>query len=505
MLLTFLIATLIIYVWRNRSVLGAHYFLLTLTLVEVWIIAQALEMSAVDLHTKIIWANIQYMPAMLTPLTYLYLTLQFTRRENWLHRRWLPFLLLLPAIAFNILAWTNDLHGLIRQNIHLELSGSFPTIGKTYGPLFLIFSAYNYSIIIYTLITLSNAFSEKMSLYRKQIAFLFVALLLPIISNLLQITGLNPFYVDITPPFFGVSALIIFWGIFRYRLFNIIPIARSIIIQEIRTGMIVLDNEGRILDINPAAVRILNLTSESLIGHWVETALSGTPELIDIYKEGKDTISEMTIENSESRFCYEISFTQIKNLYNDSIGQLLQIYDITERKIAEEIIQYAALHDDLTGLPNRNYFQVLFSQELALARMRREPLTVAFLDLDNFKTINDTYGHNAGDRVLCLVAERLKGVLRESDILSRIGGDEFAIISPHITNDENIKIIGNKILDIFGKSFNLFEVSLQIRASIGFSVFPRDGENIEILLKKADKAMYSIKSGIKNNYCIYKE
>ena len=462
-------------------------------------------MAALDLSTKIVWANIQYIPIMLTPLTYLYLTLQFTRHENWLQLRWLILLLLIAPVAINILLWTNDIHGLIRQNVYLDNSGLFPTVGKTYGPLFWAFAVYNYAINILTIIILANAFREKISIYRKQIILLFIALLLPVISNILHITGLNPFKVDTTPSVFGLSALIISWGIFRFRLFDIIPIARSIIIQEMKTGMIVLDDKGRFLDINPAARKMLNLTSKNLSGHSIETELQELPDLIRICREGKDAICEMVFKSNETNYYYEVSFTQIANSDNEFIGWLLQIYNITERKLAEEIIRHAALHDALTGLPNRNYFQILFSQELALAKMRRDVLTVAYLDLDDFKIINDTYGHDVGDRVLFEVAERLKGVLRKSDIVSRIGGDEYTIILPQVGDDEIIKMIGSKILEIFEKSIDLHETSLQIRASVGFSVFPRDGDDIDVLLKKADRAMYTVKGNIKNNYCIYKE
>jgi len=462
-------------------------------------------MAALDLPTKIAWANIQYIPIMLTPVTYFYLTLQFTRREKWLQLRWLPLFFLIVPIAMNILLWTNDIHGLIRQNVYLNNSGSFPTIGKTYGPLFWAFAVNNYAITIITMVFLANAFREKISLYRKQIVFLFIALLLPVISNILHITGLNPFNVDTTPAIFGVSALIISLGIFRFRLFDVIPIARSIIIQEMKTGMIVLDNEGRFLDINPAARKMLNLTAKHLSGHSIETELSDLPDLIRIYKEGKDAICEMAFENNGTHDCYEVSFTQITNSNKKFIGWLLQIYNITERKNAEEIIRHTAFHDALTGLPNRNYFQSLFSQELAHAKMRGDALTAAYLDLDDFKIINDTYGHDVGDRVLYEVAERLKGVLRQSDIIARIGGDEYAIVLPYVGSDEKIEVIGKKILKTFEKSIDLKDVSVQVKASIGFSVFPRDGDNAEILLKKADKAMYMVKGNIKNNYYLYKE
>ena len=147
----------------------------------------------------------------------------------------------------------------------------------------------------------------------------------------------------------------------------------------------------------------------------------------------------------------------------------------------------------------------MFTQELAHARIRRDCLTVAFLDLDNFKMINDTYGHEGGDQVLCRVADQLKTILRGSDIIARIGGDEFAILFPHIGNDEIIQLIGNKILNIFENTVDLNGSSMRVTASFGFSVYPRDGDDIDSLLHKADKAMYAVKANHKDNYLIYKE
>ena len=127
------------------------------------------------------------------------------------------------------------------------------------------------------------------------------------------------------------------------------------------------------------------------------------------------------------------------------------------------------------------------------------------MDLDDFKAVNDKYGHEVGDSVLCEVAQMLKGALRESDVISRIGGDEYAIILPNIGSKEKIDIIAKKILKAFERKVYLQSVDLQIKASIGFSIFPKDGDNIDVLLRKADQAMYIVKDTINENYCIYNE
>lgn len=499
--LSLLIISLIFFAFKNRVVIGAGHFLKTLILVEMWVAAQAMEMTALDLQTKLFWANLQYIPALLTPATFLCLTSQFTGRDKCMGR---GKLFLIPPAAMTILAFTNDSHGLIRQNVYLNVSGLWPTVSKTFGPMFWVFAAYNYILCAASIVFLVNAYREKFSIYRKQILFLLLSLVFPVISNVHHLLGRSPLNIDTTPMMFGFSAVIIYWGIFRYRLFDVVPVARSFIIQEMKTGMLVFESDGRILDVNPAALKMLGISDDHVIGKTVETELGHIPDLVRVCREGKETSYELVVEHNDTNSCYEVSLMRIKIARQEFVGWLMQIYNITERKIAEEIIQYAAYHDALTGLPNRNYFQVLFSQELAHARLRGDELTVAFLDLDNFKNINDTCGHDAGDRVLCEVSKRLKEILRESDIISRIGGDEFAIVFSHVGEDEKVRLIGNKILGAFEQEFNLGNRSARIRASIGFSVFPRDGEIMDDLLHKADQAMYQVKGGIKNSYSIYR-
>ena len=259
------------------------------------------------------------------------------------------------------------------------------------------------------------------------------------------------------------------------------------------------------MEINPAARDMLDINMQKPIGVKFYTLLEAFPQLIKLYEGRTNKTVEVSLENNGNKKYYEASLKQLKDPSKEPLGWILQIYNITGRKLKEEKIQGLASMDALTGLMNRGHFQKMFLEELAHAQISGSTFAIAYLDLDDFKLINDSYGHEAGDVFLRAVAQRLKKALRESDIIARYGGDEFAILFPSIGDNENIELIGKKIFKEFEKSVEYNNQFIQIKASIGFSVYPRDGSTLKTLMNKADKAMYLVKTNQKNGVCIYKE
>ena len=177
--------------------------------------------------------------------------------------------------------------------------------------------------------------------------------------------------------------------------------------------------------------------------------------------------------------------------------------DITERKQAEEQLYRLAHHDTLTGLPNRILFLDRLQQAKALATRYHHHVAVLFLDLDRFKIINDTLGHPVGDKLLQKVAQRIAGCVREVDTVARIGGDEFTIVLVNIDTIEDVKRVSHKILKSLSVPFTVDTYELFITTSIGITLFPSDGDNIDTLVKKADIAMYHAKGEGRNNFQFY--
>ena len=193
----------------------------------------------------------------------------------------------------------------------------------------------------------------------------------------------------------------------------------------------------------------------------------------------------------------------LEDRHGKIIGTMGISHNITDRKQAELRVQYMALHDALTGLPNRFLLEDRLAQAIALARRNQKSVAVLMLDLDRFKDVNDSFGHYLGDRLLEAVSKRLQASLRESDILARLGGDEFVIGVPMVADNRGIETIAQKVLSTLGEPFRIEGHELQVSASIGISVYPADGESFEALLQFADAAMYEAKKKRRGSFCFF--
>jgi PAS domain S-box-containing protein len=327
-------AALGVYAWRHRAVPGATPFAVLMSASVVWTLANGLEMAGTDLPTKLFWANVQYLCYVILPLAWLALTLQYTGRKEWLTRRNLALLSIEPLITV-ALVWINDLHGLMRRNIYLDTAGPFPVIGKTFGPWFWVHAAYTYVLILLTLYLFVAALRAS-PLYRRQTLVLLIGVLLPVIWNALYNLGLSPFpRYDVSPAVISLSGMVVAWGLFRYRLFDLMPVARATVIEGMADGVVVLDGQARIVDLNAAARRILGQMSQQAIGRPAAEVFSPWPAVIELCQDTAVTHSETVIESEATQQVYDLHSSPLTDGRGQVMGQVIVFHDITDRKLAQ--------------------------------------------------------------------------------------------------------------------------------------------------------------------------
>ena len=214
------------------------------------------------------------------------------------------------------------------------------------------------------------------------------------------------------------------------------------------------------------------------------------------------TVFNLTHDESASDMASKIvgSSSVIGGLEATLIWQM-----VTQLKDARDELQKIAHFDVVTGIPNRTLFFDSFENALALAKRHDQKLAVLFLDLDGFKSVNDTLGHVAGDTVLKEVAARLLKAIREVDVVARFGGDEFALLLNDVKNEKNVALVAGKIITALSEPFIIDGETCKIGASIGISIFPDDNVDMDSLISQADLAMYAAKNGGKNNYRFFEE
>ena len=290
------------------------------------------------------------------------------------------------------------------------------------------------------------------------------------------------------------------------------------IVQSINDGVIVTDLNGKVKSLNRSVKRILGYENvEKIENIFTEDKKEEVFKLLQEIQTCCSSEEECSIDlettchkkNGERIHC-ELSLTQLRNANGKLYGVVWMFQDISHKIKQQETLQhqakeleYQALHDTLTGLPNRILFADRLSQAIKHCNRHDKKFALLFVDLDRFKQINDSMGHQFGDKVLLEVSRRIQNVLREEDTLARFGGDEFLVVARDIENKEGARKVAQKILDAFKEPIHLYGQDVYTSISIGISVYPDDTSNEESLVKYADSAMYRAKEEGRSTYRFY--
>jgi len=332
----FMLLFLAVYAFLNRhNLVVVNEFIFTALAGAWWTFCQAFELMALTLPVKLFWANLLYIGAGLTALAYLMLSLRHTGYDKLLTKRNITIVLFIYAL-FIFLFFTDSYHGLMRTNFSLDTSAVPFIIEKDYGMLFPLYMLFTYALNFTTIILLFVMVIKRDSIYRKQAAALLTGVSITAISNLAYILGLSPVNrFEITPALFWFSALIISWGIFGHKLLNVMPIARDMLLERIRSGIIVVDSNNVLADINGAALQMFELQKSEVVGHKV----SDIPTLAQNLPTGESGKPIPITYSSAGEECfYEIKRHPLEDNKSRKAGTLWVIEDITDRQRNLEMI-----------------------------------------------------------------------------------------------------------------------------------------------------------------------
>lgn len=282
------------------------------------------------------------------------------------------------------------------------------------------------------------------------------------------------------------------------------------VLDNMQDLMFITDINGKILRINNAFTEVTGYSENDVLGKTPNILNSGQHDnefyhllWLNLNKYGKFTAEMVNRKKDGNIFVCIENITSVKDIDGKIKYFIAILHDITIRKDTENKTIHMAHYDALTDLPNRVLFELRFEHALQFAKRNNKKIALAYLDIDGFKNVNDTLGHTIGDKLLKNIASKLRSCVRESDTIARLGGDEFCIIFENLDDQYGIITPLKKILKLISEDITIDGNEIKISASIGVSLYPNDGQKIEILVECADIAMYECKNNGKNNFCFY--
>jgi len=508
--------------WR-RSAPGSRPLSLLLLSMAVWSGLYSTRWMDISLDAKAFWFKLMYIGVAALPTLYLVFVLAFTHQARRLTRRNLLILSIPPVVSI-LLQWTDHYHHLFFLSTGAVDVQGIVMAELVRGPAYFAHVAYSYIVIGFAFLLLSQIALRSSPLYLNQYRLIMIGSILPWLGSFYSEFNFSDWYgLDLAPLLFGFSGIIFVLALVRTHFMDLVPVARTHLIENMPDGVVVLNAQNRIVDINPAMKHFIEGETSSLLGKDVFDVFHAWMEKLDLFLDEKETRTELKVPNDPSRYL-DLRVTPLYDRDHTLSGRLLVFRDVTERKQVEKRLRYVndklqgqlieigilqsklreqAIRDPLTDLFNRRYLEETLDRELSRASRENYPVCIIMIDIDHFKRINDTYGHEAGDLVLKAIANTLSEQSRRGDFACRYGGEEFVVVMPNISLEiayeraEDLR----QSLTFLSVPYEYYQLSVTI--SMGIACYPENGQTREIILRAADRAMYAAKEAGRDHILSY--
>jgi diguanylate cyclase (GGDEF)-like protein len=480
--------------WRVRRTAGAAYFAWFMIFITGFIVLNLFELLSTSQAGTLFWAKNSYLFITLIPVMWLGFILEYTGHDAWLlHRRSWVFLII--PILTNFIIQADQLSHLIWQDYTFTRVGPWEVMQVlNYGQWFWVHEIYSSGLFFFGVILLIFYYLRSRYINGKQLLLMILGVMLPVIVNMVYILKLIPQlthnYVAVT---FAVGGFIFFISVYCHKMLDLVPYARSALMERIRDGLIVLDHSQRIVDINHAALGMLTLDENTVMGKLASRVMPFW-ENLEKPTNGEEIVTEVKMAYSGGDHEFEARVIHLPPTLARPAGMLVMLHDVTYyKKLLERVVTMANI-DPLTKINNRRYFYEQAQRELERVHRYHLTMSVVLVDMDSLKKINDTYGHIVGDNLLVAISNCLKTGAREVDTVARFGGDEFVLLLPLTGSTGAIQLMERLRHDIETVRVEGLPEKIPHTISIGIiSLIGDTGLTFDEVLERADQAMYKSK------------
>jgi len=476
---------------------ASHFLSATGLLIAWWCLTQWTSMLWIDQDYRTFLAKLQYVGIVSVPVLWFCTALSYSGFNKLLDRI-VTFIWIIPVITL-LLVFSNEYHQQIWQSFSV-VPGSIE-LDIQYGPWFAVHALYSYTLVIVSTAVLAF----RIGLDKNHRFKLFAAVAGPTLVTLVNISfimDLRLLPIDPTPTAFAAGCLLLLIAL-RQNMFSVLPVARRYTLEKLVDGVMVIDDQGRIADCNPAATIIFG-PDNTRLGQLFADAL---PQGVDL--ENK---SSSVVQLADGRWL-DIRVSGVETLDGPARGQIALVRDITREKIMQETIlktqqelremnvrlQEQAHTDELTKLANRRHLYERLQEEWSRSSRHGSSLSLVLLDFDKFKDVNDTWGHQTGDRVLSQAAEKLRSIIRPEDLAARHGGEELAIVLP-CTDEQKAAEVALRIQQTLSsvQYQNDHGEYFSVTVSAGLATRMQTDKTVDDLVARADNALYHSKHSGRN-------
>ncbi|CAM3355144.1 MULTISPECIES: histidine kinase N-terminal 7TM domain-containing diguanylate cyclase [Saccharibacillus] len=479
---------------------GMNLFIWMSVATAIYTFGSSLELASSSLAEIKFWISFEYLGLpFISPLNLL-VVFHYIGRERMMTPRATAAFLVIPFIT-SLLMLTNDLHGLVYQSMDLRADSPWPLADFAMGLWYVVNGSYTLGCGVVGMWLLAMHMRQTLNVYRKQTATMFVSLFLPIGASLVYILNLTPYHIDPVPATMSLTNLLYCWAILSAGMLTSTPVVRENILESMRDGVLVLDAAGRLADYNKAASQMFPFLTPERIGQKADQAFPARrlrPWDTDMtFLEAEDRQIEWLADDGARHYRFRSSIVYHKH-GGSPAGRTVVVLDVTENVLLHRKLEQMATYDGMTQIYNRTHFVERSEKLLIGAWEIGEPLTIALFDIDRFKSINDTHGHDVGDCVIRHVVHACKIYLGDRDVFGRYGGEEFALCMPGRSLEDAYGLLERVRRELDSGPVMTPSGPVGATASFGL-VEARPGRPLKRLTKLADEALYRAKQSGRNN------